>query len=88
MTLAVVEMFWTVFLLAMLAEAIRLGEQTPLRTHALEALGVIPGVLGVLAALVIPFRHRLKALEYAAVAVGALACLPLVILFGWEWFTH
>jgi hypothetical protein len=86
MALAVVEVLWTVFLLAMLAEAIRLGEETPLRTqtHLLGVLGLIPGVLGVLAAIVIPLRHRLKALEYVALLVGALACLPLVIVFGKE----
>jgi hypothetical protein len=88
LALAVVEVFWTVFLLAMLAEAIRLGEQTPLRTNALYPLGMIPGVLGVLAALVIPFRYQLKLREYAAVVVGALACLPLVILLGQEWLTR
>jgi hypothetical protein len=42
----------------------------------------------VLAALVIPFRYRLKLREYAALVVGALACLPLVILFGEEWLTR
>jgi hypothetical protein len=88
MALAVVELFWTVFLLAMLAEAIRLGEETPLRTHALDVMAMIPGVLGVLAAVVIPFRYRLKALEYVALVVGALACLPLVLLFGQEWLAR
>jgi hypothetical protein len=88
MALAVVEVFWTVFLLAMLAEAIRLGEETPLRTQALNYMGMIPGVLGMLAAIVIPFRYRLKALEYVALVVGALACLPLVLLFGEELLTR
>ena len=82
--LAAVEVFWTIFLLVMLAEAIRLGEDTPLRTPLLEQLAMIPGLLGVFAAIVIPFRYRLKAREYAALVVGALACLPLVILFGME----
>ena len=82
LVLAAVEVFWTIFLLAMLAEAIRLGEETPLRTNALNWLGMIPGVLGVLAAFVIPFCYRLKAREYLALAIGALACLPLVILLG------
>ena len=82
---AVLEVFWTVFLLAMLAEANRLGEETPLRTpDVLDEMGMIPGVLGVLAAIVIPLRYRLKTLEYVALVVGALACLPLVLLFGQE----
>jgi hypothetical protein len=90
MALAVVEVFWSIFLLAMLAEAIRLGEETPLRTqpHLLDQLGMIPGILGVLAAIAIPFRYRLKTLEYVALVVGALACLPLVLLFAQEWLTR
>jgi hypothetical protein len=88
MALAVLEVFWTVFLLAMLAEAIRLGEETPLRTHLLDLLAMIPGTLGVLAAIVIPFRFRLKMLERVALVVGALACLPLVLLFAQEWLTR
>jgi hypothetical protein len=88
MAFAVLEIFWTVFLLAMLAEAIRLGEETPLRTHVLDELGMIPGVVGVLAAVVIPLRYRLTTLEYVALVVGALACLPLVLLFGQELLTR
>src|SRR5688500_2022858 len=84
MAFAIFEVFWTVFLLAMLAEAIRLGEKTPLQGPTLDVMGMIPGVLGVLAAIVIPFRHRLRTFEYLALVVGALACVPLVIVFGDE----
>jgi hypothetical protein len=75
MALAFVEVFWTVALL---------GSETTLQRHELDAVGMVPGLLGVLAAIVIPFLYRPKALEYVALVVGALACLPLVIAFGTE----
>jgi hypothetical protein len=87
LALAFVQVAWTVVLVVALAEAIRVGEKTPLQTHAFEVLGMIPGVLGVLAAMVIPLFRRLKALEYLALVVGALACLPLVILFARDLFS-
>jgi succinate-acetate transporter protein len=84
MAFAAFGVFWTVFLLAILAESFRVGEKTALQGPALDMMGMIPGVLGVLAALVIPFCYRLSMVEYVALVVGALACLPALILFGDE----
>jgi hypothetical protein len=85
MMFAVASFVWAFALLIGLAEAYRVGEKTILQTDAFGLLGMIPGVLGVLAAIVIPLVYRLKALEYLALVVGALACLPLLLLFGREW---
>jgi hypothetical protein len=77
--LAFVEVFWTLALL---------GSETTLQTRELDAVGMIPGLLGVLAAIVIPFLYRLKWFEYLALVAGALLCLPLVIAFGSEWLAQ
>jgi hypothetical protein len=86
MMFAVASFAWAFALLVGLLEASRVGEKTILQTDALGPLGMIPGVLGVLAALVIPLLYRLKALEFLVLVVGALACLPMTLLFGREWF--
>ena len=82
---AVASFVWAFALLIGLLEASRLGEKTILQTDALGPLGMVPSLLGVLAALVIPFVYRLKAREYLVLVVGALGCLPMLILFGREW---
>jgi hypothetical protein len=85
MMFAVASFVWAFVLLIGLAEAYRVGEKTVLQTDAFGLLGMIPGALGVLAAIVIPLVYRLKSREYLVLVVGALGCLPMVFLFGWEW---
>jgi hypothetical protein len=86
MFFAVASFVWAFVLLIGLAEAYRVGEKTILQTDAFGLLGMIPSVLGVVAATVIPFVYRLKAREYLVLAAGALGCLPMLLLFGREWF--
>jgi hypothetical protein len=87
MAFAVVEVIWTIVLLGTMPAGIGTSPEARAQTHRIDALGMIPGSLGVLAAFVIPIFARLRWFEFAALVVGALFCLPLVIEFGKELMT-
>jgi hypothetical protein len=84
---AALELIWTFILMVAIAEAKGKLSKTRAQTHMIDALGMIPSILGIIAAVVIMFRWPLTTLDRIVVIVGVLACLPLLYLFGKELMT-
>jgi hypothetical protein len=84
---ALVQVIWAFALLVIVAAAKGGLSQTRAQTHTLDAIGMVPGVLGIVLCIIIMFRSPNTMLDRIVLTVGALACLPLVIAFGKELFT-
>jgi hypothetical protein len=84
---AALELVWTFILIVAVAEAKGKLSQTRSQTHTIDALGMIPAVIGVIAAIVIMIRSQLTIIDRIVVIIGVLACLPLLYAFGKELMT-
>lgn len=84
---AVLELVWGFLLLVMIAEAKGKLSQTRAQTHTIDAVGMIPAILGIIAAIIITFRWTLTTLDRIVIVIGTLTCLPLLIAFGKELMT-
>lgn len=84
---AALELAWAFCLMVAVAQAKGGLSQTRTQTHTLDALGMLPAVMGIIAAAFISFRSPQSILDRAVVTIGILACLPLLIAFGKELMT-